>query len=245
MTAVVLVPTDLVTAEPPAGPDPTAPGFAPSTPHRPTGTARRSTVPRPRGGRTRPTTALSAADAQAPPTGTPAPVAPPASGSGAGGPLSSGSGAGGPLSNGATDGEGVTEPIPTADPSTDELDGLPRRVRRRPPAATPRSAAVDTPSPRSPEEVRRVMSALQAGTARGRATVVTPPAPANPAAPPRPSSPAASAMPAAPQSPASPPSPASPAAPAMPAAPPSPASPTTDPGPATTPETLTATERDA
>ncbi|WFE62010.1 nitrate- and nitrite sensing domain-containing protein [Micromonospora sp. WMMD714] len=48
-------------------------------------------------------------------------------------------------------------------------DSLPRRVRRRGPAARPRTpAGHDTPSARSPEEVRRQMSALQAGTARGR-----------------------------------------------------------------------------
>ncbi|SCL18398.1 Signal transduction histidine kinase [Micromonospora nigra] len=86
-----------------------------------------------------------------------------------------------------------------------EIDGLPRRVRRRGPAVRPRPAtdgsdrpaAVDAapqdptdadrpvmdaptaaqpvvrarpavPSPRSPEDARRVMSALQAGTSRGR-----------------------------------------------------------------------------
>ncbi len=47
-------------------------------------------------------------------------------------------------------------------------DGLPRRIRRRGSANRPRSVVADTPAPRSPEEVRRAMSALQAGTARGR-----------------------------------------------------------------------------
>ncbi|MFI9640980.1 nitrate- and nitrite sensing domain-containing protein [Micromonospora sp. NPDC051925] len=48
-------------------------------------------------------------------------------------------------------------------------DGLPRRVRRRGPVAHPRpQAGPDVPTARSPEEVRRQMSALQAGTARGR-----------------------------------------------------------------------------
>ncbi|MEU5724308.1 nitrate- and nitrite sensing domain-containing protein [Micromonospora sp. NPDC047738] len=47
-------------------------------------------------------------------------------------------------------------------------DGLPRRVRRRGPATAPRPAAADTPAYRPPEEARRAMSALQAGTARGR-----------------------------------------------------------------------------
>ncbi|MCG5438789.1 hypothetical protein PSH25_003018, partial [Micromonospora sp. PSH25] len=66
----------------------------------------------------------------------------------------------------------------------DELDGLPRRVRRRTPVAQPRSTVTDTPSPRSPEEVRQVMAALQAGTARGRATASTPTGPAAPTAAP-------------------------------------------------------------
>ncbi|MEU8373972.1 nitrate- and nitrite sensing domain-containing protein [Micromonospora sp. NPDC048894] len=48
-------------------------------------------------------------------------------------------------------------------------DGLPRRVRRRGPAAHQLPpASQDAPAARSPEEVRRQMSALQAGTARGR-----------------------------------------------------------------------------
>ncbi|MFD2766551.1 sensor histidine kinase [Micromonospora eburnea] len=47
-------------------------------------------------------------------------------------------------------------------------DGLPRRVRRRGPAARPRPTVVDTPAHRPPEEARRAMSALQAGTALGR-----------------------------------------------------------------------------
>lgn len=47
-------------------------------------------------------------------------------------------------------------------------DGLPRRVRRRGLVNRPRPAVADTPAPRSPEEARRAMSALQAGTALGR-----------------------------------------------------------------------------
>ncbi|MER7165046.1 nitrate- and nitrite sensing domain-containing protein [Micromonospora sp. NPDC000207] len=47
-------------------------------------------------------------------------------------------------------------------------DGLPRRIRRRAPEARPRPPVAETPSPRSPEEARRLMSALQDGTARGR-----------------------------------------------------------------------------
>ncbi|RQX13945.1 ATP-binding protein, partial [Micromonospora ureilytica] len=73
--------------------------------------------------------------------------------------------------------DGREEGAATSDEPWDELDGLPRRVRRRTPAAQPRSTVTDTPSPRSPEEVRQVMAALQAGTARGRATASTPTAP--------------------------------------------------------------------
>ncbi|MFF5175026.1 nitrate- and nitrite sensing domain-containing protein [Micromonospora sp. NPDC000089] len=48
-------------------------------------------------------------------------------------------------------------------------DGLPRRVRRRGTPGRPRpQVAAGPPAARSPEEVRRQMSALQAGTARGR-----------------------------------------------------------------------------
>ncbi|MFU8873460.1 nitrate- and nitrite sensing domain-containing protein [Micromonospora sp. SL4-19] len=47
-------------------------------------------------------------------------------------------------------------------------DGLPRRVRRRGPAIRARAAGADTPAHRPPEDARRAMSALQAGTARGR-----------------------------------------------------------------------------
>ncbi|TDC77220.1 hypothetical protein E1193_22785, partial [Micromonospora sp. KC606] len=46
-----------------------------------------------------------------------------------------------------------------------------------------RSQAAEAPAPRSPEEVRRQMSALQAGTARGRRESVTlRPLPPDPAA---------------------------------------------------------------
>ncbi|MEV4725327.1 sensor histidine kinase [Micromonospora humida] len=64
-------------------------------------------------------------------------------------------------------------------------DGLPRRVRRRGPVARPPRPTVgpDPTTTRSPEEVRRQMSALQAGTARGRldSSGVHPVAPAGPA----------------------------------------------------------------
>ncbi|WP_320067608.1 nitrate- and nitrite sensing domain-containing protein [Micromonospora sp. RTGN7] len=66
-----------------------------------------------------------------------------------------------------------------ADPGT-EGDGLPRRVRRRGPVVRPRPAGEDAPAPRAPEEARRLMSALQAGTARGRRDGVSgTPAPAS------------------------------------------------------------------
>ncbi|MFF4877719.1 nitrate- and nitrite sensing domain-containing protein [Micromonospora sp. NPDC000668] len=262
VTAVALVPTDLVTAEPPAGPDPAAPGAAPAGPDRRlTRTSRRGAVPRPRMGRSRPTTAASAAGApSAPATGTPAPgspapAVPPAIGSDAtelgdhGSPATAPAAVDGP-------GDGVADRVPPADESVDELDGLPRRVRRRTPTTRPRSTVADTATPRSPEEVRRVMSALQAGTARGRATVITPATPATPAAPATPATPAAPTAPVSPAAPADAAAPVSSAAPVTPASPvgadlrtgpavdPGPASPAA-PGPAAAPEPLTASERDA
>ncbi|MFG1915291.1 nitrate- and nitrite sensing domain-containing protein [Micromonospora sp. NPDC048898] len=156
VTAVVLIPADLITAEPPAGPDPATLVTASADPARRLArTARRGTLPR-----TRPATASRAGTA--PPAGAPTP------------------------------GGVAVDAGSTVD---DELDGLPRRVRRRTPVAQPRSTVTDTPAPRSPEEVRRVMAALQAGTARGRATVTTPPLPAAPAVP---DDRAASAAPAGP-----------------------------------------------
>ncbi|TDB75151.1 nitrate- and nitrite sensing domain-containing protein [Micromonospora sp. KC723] len=95
-------------------------------------------------------------------------------------------------------------------------DGLPRRVRRRGPATRPRSQAAEAPAPRSPEEVRRQMSALQAGTARGRREGV--------ALRPLPPGPAATDGPSGRVAPEPSPSPAEPAA---------------------APECPTATERDA
>ncbi|MFF5055765.1 nitrate- and nitrite sensing domain-containing protein [Micromonospora sp. NPDC000663] len=148
VTAVVLLPADLITSEPPAGPDPATLGAEPAgADRRLARSARRGGVPRPRAARGRTVTA------DAPAAG-PAPAAVPAR-----------------PARGPGDGE-------ASPPAGDELDGLPRRVRRQTPATRPRSTVNDTPSPRSPEEVRQVMAALQAGTARGRATVVTPaPAP--------------------------------------------------------------------
>ncbi|MFC4019397.1 nitrate- and nitrite sensing domain-containing protein [Micromonospora sp. GCM10011542] len=141
VSAVVLIPAELVTAEPPLGPDP-APGGADRRLAR---TRTRGTVPRPRTGRSRPAAAHATDGVPAAPSTAASPF----------------------------DGAAQSTAVP-ADPTSDELDGLPRRVRRRTPVVRPRPAVVDGPDPRSPEEVRRVMSALQAGTARGRATVVAP-----------------------------------------------------------------------
>ncbi|MEU2615246.1 nitrate- and nitrite sensing domain-containing protein [Micromonospora sp. NPDC007271] len=55
----------------------------------------------------------------------------------------------------------------SVEPPADD-DGLPRRVRRRGPATRSMPVVAGTPAHRPPEEVRRAMSALQAGTARGR-----------------------------------------------------------------------------
>ncbi|WP_405090948.1 nitrate- and nitrite sensing domain-containing protein [Micromonospora sp. NBC_01392] len=118
--AAVLVPSDLITDEPPVGPDATA---GPER-RRMAKVSRLTTVPRgrpTRPGRERP--------------------------------------------------ESTVIPLPAARASTVEPpadgDGLPRRVRRRGPAR-PRAVVTDTPASRPPEEARRTMSALQAGTARGR-----------------------------------------------------------------------------
>ncbi|MET8350117.1 nitrate- and nitrite sensing domain-containing protein [Micromonospora sp. NPDC005206] len=175
VTAVVLVPADLITTEPPAGPDPAGLGAAPAGPDRRLArTGRRAAVPRPRAGRNRSLTApLTASAPAARPTGTPVPDPAPANGPGANG---SGDGELSPTGPATVrgPGDGAADGVPSGGEAVDELDGLPRRVRRRTPASRPRSTVTDTPTPRSPEEVRRVMSALQAGTARGRATVVPP-----------------------------------------------------------------------
>ncbi|MEH1167543.1 nitrate- and nitrite sensing domain-containing protein [Micromonospora sp. CPCC 205539] len=212
VTAVVLVPSDLVTAEPPAGPDPATLGDAPD--RRLSRAGRRGNAQRPRVARTRPPTAPSASATTAVDTR---------------------------FANGS--GGGAADRASTAGGTTDDLDGLPRRVRRRTPDARPVSAVADTPTPRSPEEVRRVMAALQAGTARGRATVVPPPAPPAPASPPAPAGPS---VPADSTAPVAPPGGAALPAPAAsgPAADPTPAT-SAVPGPVTAPEPLTPTERDA
>lgn len=49
-----------------------------------------------------------------------------------------------------------------------DADGLPRRVRRCDPGTRAPEPVVETPSSRAPEVARALMSALQAGTARGR-----------------------------------------------------------------------------
>ncbi|MEU8219572.1 nitrate- and nitrite sensing domain-containing protein [Micromonospora taraxaci] len=229
VTAVVLVPTDLVTTEPPAGPDPaTLDAASADAGRRLARPARRDTVPR---ARTRPPAALSAVGAPPAPSAVAAPsasaavAAPSASAAVAARSASAAvaarpaSGAGVSTSDTSpANGRGEAGSTTPGETVEDELDGLPRRVRRRTPTAQPRSTVTDTPSPRSPEEVRRVMAALQAGTARGRATVITPTAP----------TPTAKAT--ATTAPAAPTGPASPAAPA-------------DQQP--TPEHPTATERDA
>ncbi|MEN8649086.1 sensor histidine kinase [Streptomyces sp. 21So2-11] len=63
----------------------------------------------------------------------------------------------------------ATPPVPTAD-AGDEEDGLPRRRRRQPTGHTP---AVHTEKTRTPQETYATWSALQSGTASGRATAHT------------------------------------------------------------------------
>ncbi|MEU8262415.1 nitrate- and nitrite sensing domain-containing protein [Micromonospora sp. NPDC048999] len=67
---------------------------------------------------------------------------------------------------------GAVVPLPAGRTSSVEPpadgDGLPRRIRRRGPANRARPVVADTPAHRPPEEARRAMSALQAGTALGR-----------------------------------------------------------------------------
>ncbi|MFY1680821.1 nitrate- and nitrite sensing domain-containing protein [Micromonospora sp. WMMD730] len=133
LTALVSLPADLITEEPP---------IAPPTRDRPAASVTRlTTLPRPRTTRT----------TRERPDQTVLPFAP-----------------------------ARTSAVEAADG-----DGLPRRVRRRGPVARPPrpTAGPDPTTTRSPEEVRRQMSALQAGTARGRldSSGVHPVAPAGPA----------------------------------------------------------------
>ncbi|WDZ84976.1 sensor histidine kinase [Micromonospora cathayae] len=87
-------------------------------------------------------------------------------------------------------------PLSSARPGPAEApvgpDGLPRRVRQRAPARQPRRPAAAEPSPRTPEQIRAAMAALQAGTARGRrAAGELPPASGPGAVPPAVGGPAA------------------------------------------------------
>ncbi|SCL39221.1 Histidine kinase-, DNA gyrase B-, and HSP90-like ATPase [Micromonospora rhizosphaerae] len=156
ITAVVLIPADLITDEPAVGAARPDAGAASTTDDRRMARVTRlGTLPRPR--TTRPTRER------------PESATPPA-------PFAAGRGS-------------SVEAAPDG-------DGLPRRVRRRGPAARPRPPVADAPAHRPPEEVRRTMSALQAGTARGRrdgaGAAATPTAPAapEPATEPTPSEPA-------------------------------------------------------
>ncbi|MEH0971007.1 nitrate- and nitrite sensing domain-containing protein [Micromonospora sp. CPCC 205546] len=173
LTAVVLIPTDLVTDEPalpPTGGPPVAPR-ATGTPEerRLARASRLSTLPRP----ARSAGSTSAAPA-APDPARPAPPGVPSRG-----PVPPA------VAPGAPDPAGAA-PRDAASGGPAQLDGLPRRVRRRPPGhpdtpggdagrrsaldgPTLRQPVIEVPTPRSPEEARRAMSALQAGTARGRA----------------------------------------------------------------------------
>ncbi|WP_433344399.1 nitrate- and nitrite sensing domain-containing protein [Micromonospora sp. CA-111912] len=126
VTAVVLIPPDLVTTEPPPDPLPAAPDGS-FDDRRMAKVTRLKTLPRTRPAR------ITRERADSPTAVVPL----------------------------------VPSRAVPVDPSG-EGDGLPRRVRRRGPAARPRPAALDAPAPRAPEEARRLMSALQAGTARGR-----------------------------------------------------------------------------
>ncbi|PZF89652.1 sensor histidine kinase, partial [Micromonospora deserti] len=180
LTAVVLIPADLITDEPSALPLGTDAGSAPpgSGPaaqgRRMARAGRLGTLPRPRSaqsGRERTDPVPSAPPGAVPPPAGPVPVS-----------------------------SHPAWPGPAPAETAGEVDGLPRRVRRRQAAAHPhqppgmveapiggqptvddatrlpvvdgptlRQPAVGNPTLRSPEEARRVMSALQAGTARGRA----------------------------------------------------------------------------
>ncbi|MFI7605699.1 nitrate- and nitrite sensing domain-containing protein [Micromonospora sp. NPDC049366] len=151
--AVVLLPGDLITDEPaPLGLDLPA-GRGPARPDRPLARgARRSTVPRPRAAAARGATGRPAvggsAIASTPPNGA---AEPNGNGAGRARPATAGS------------------EVPPGSEVDGEIDGLPRRVRRRTPGAgSARPAVADQPTPRAPEEVRRIMAALQSGTARGR-----------------------------------------------------------------------------
>ncbi|MEU6076097.1 nitrate- and nitrite sensing domain-containing protein [Micromonospora sp. NPDC047074] len=194
LTAVVLIPADLVTDEPsllPAGAPPATRRDTTAPEERRLARASRlGTLPRPGRPADAPTTRSTGAVAASSGPGSAAAPDPHGDAS-----APAGDAPGGPL------------PGEVAG----EVDGLPRRVRQRGPAARPRQSAVDapgarpaagegagwrsvldgptvrqpvieSPAPRSPEEARRAMSALQSGTARGRAAA-TRTAPESAAAP--------------------------------------------------------------
>ena len=133
VTAVVLIPADLVTTEPPAGPDPATLGTASADPSRRLAAGRRR----------------AACPAHPPPsTSSPPPVPDPAA---VATPAASGRGAAAAGSAARRRPRPVrAERAGDAGPATprradDGLDGLPRRVRRQTPAAQPRSTVSDTP----------------------------------------------------------------------------------------------------
>ncbi|MFG3700055.1 nitrate- and nitrite sensing domain-containing protein [Micromonospora sp. NPDC047620] len=224
LTAVVLIPADLVTDEPSLLPEGVAPperesGATPEE-RRMARASRLGTLPRPHSARAAapgamPPSAAPAATATF--SAAPASAAPDQPGRAAG-PAPAASGVGGPASAGpdraasASRGPALADPVPGGPApagrvpggpgpaeSAGEIDGLPRRVRRHGPAVrqrrstpdapgggpavghpaaarhpgvdgpTPRPPVIESPTPRTPEEARRAMSALQAGTARGRA----------------------------------------------------------------------------
>ncbi len=141
LTAVVLIPTELITAEPSPLPEPEAPPTADEEANpqqrRLARATRLTTVPRQRSRST-------ARPGSTPPDDRDRPSGPPAAYRG------------GPDQRSAV--------------AAAEDDGLPRRIRRQRPAK-PAGPPVAAPTPSAgptPEEARRVMSALQAGTARGR-----------------------------------------------------------------------------
>ncbi|MFG1775702.1 nitrate- and nitrite sensing domain-containing protein [Micromonospora sp. NPDC049048] len=169
LTAVVLIPADLVTDEPAL---PSAGG--PPVARRPVDTPEERRLARASRLGTLPRPARTAGPATAAASARPAQPGRPSAG---------------PVQNGVASGDAAPGgPAPVE--IVGEIDGLPRRVRRRPPADTPgrrpsagdgpgrpsaldgptlRQPVIESPAPRSPEEARRAMSALQAGTARGRA----------------------------------------------------------------------------
>ncbi|RKN42025.1 nitrate- and nitrite sensing domain-containing protein [Micromonospora endolithica] len=190
LTAVVLIPTDLVTDEPALPVDP-APAAA--------GTRRRTTVPRPRATRPAPPVPAGAAPDRVALAGPapselggeidglprrvrrPAPGAPtaPAVGSPAAPPPV-------PADAVPTAGPATVAGAPTGADGPADVAGRPADGRPPVDGPTVRQPALASPTPRSPDEARRVMAALQAGTARGRREAVRPPGAAAPGTDPEP-----------------------------------------------------------